>query len=86
MSISKFVTSAVTALSLAAIPTLAAASPAASQLSITAPTSAVSARAGAHAGRGKKIVGGGVIIAILAAAAVIGGIVIAAGSSNSASR
>jgi hypothetical protein len=82
MSVSKFATSAVMALSLVAVPTLASASPAASRLSIMAPTSAVSARTGAHGVRGKKIVGGGVIIAVLAAAAVIGGIVIAADSNK----
>ena len=82
MSVSKFATSAVMALSLIAIPTLAAASPAASRLSVTAPMSAVSARTGTHVVRGKKMVGGGIIIAVLAAAAVIGGIVIAADSNK----
>jgi hypothetical protein len=82
MSFSNFATSAVMALSLVAIPTLASASPAASRLSVTAPMSAVSARTGAHAVRGKKMVGGGIIIAVLAAAAVIGGIVIAADSNK----
>ena len=82
MSFSKFATSAVMALSLVTIPTLASASPAASRLSVAAPMSAVSARAGAHAVRGKKMVGGGIIIAVLAAAAVIGGIIIAADSNK----
>ena len=82
MSFSKFAMSAVMALSLVVVPTLVSASPAASRLSITSPTSAVSARTGAHAVRGKKMVGGGIIIAVLAAAAVIGGIVIAADSNK----
>ena len=82
MSFSKFATSAVMALSLVAVPTLASAAPAASKLSIMTPTNAVSGRTGAHTIGGKKIVGGGVIIAILAAAAVIGGIIIAADSNK----
>ena len=84
MSFSKFATSAVMALSLVAVPTLASAAPAASRLSIISPNSAVSARVGARTVSGKKVVGGGIIIAILAAAAVIGGIVIAADSNKKA--
>ena len=82
MSVSKFATSAIMALSLVAVPTLASAAPVASKLSIMTPTSAVSGRASAHTAGGKRIVGGGVIIAILAAAAVIGGIIIAADSNK----
>lgn len=78
MSVSKTAVSAIMALSLVAVPTLASAAPAASRLSI----GAVSARAGAHTVGGKKVVGGGIIIAILAAAAVVGGIVIAAGGNK----
>ena len=75
MSVSKIVTSAVMALSLVAVPTLASAAPAASKLSIA------SARTSAPvAAKGKKAVGGGLIIALLAGAAVIAGIVIAADS------
>jgi len=73
MSVSKIVTSAVMALSLVAVPTLAQAAPAASKLSISAP-----ARAGVATKKANKAIGGGIIIAILAAAAVIAGIVIAA--------
>jgi hypothetical protein len=76
MSVSKIVTSAVMALSLVAVPTLAAAAPAASKLSIA------SARTSAPVAKGKKAVGGGLIIALLAGAAVIGGIVIAADSGS----
>lgn len=83
MSVSKIATTAVMALSLVAVPTLASAAPVASKLSITAPTSAVSARAGAQTVNGKKAVGGGLIIALLAAAAVIAGIIIAADSGKS---
>ena len=78
MSVSKIATTAIMALSLVAVPTLASAAPAASKLSITAPTGAVSARVGARTISGKKAVGGGVIIAILAGLAVVGGIIIAA--------
>ena len=69
MSVSKIATSAVMALSLIAVPTLASAAPAAAKLSI----------ATAPAVKGKKAAGGSLVIALLAAAAVIGGIVIAAG-------
>ena len=85
MRISKIATSAVMALSLVAVPTLASAAPAASKLSISAPTTAVSARSGA-AVSGKKAAGGGLIIALLAGAAVIVGIIIAADSGRSVSR
>lgn len=78
MSVSKIVTSAVMALSLVAVPTLASAAPAASKLSIA------SARTSAPAAKGKKAVGSGLIIALLAGAAVIGGIVIAADSGKTA--
>ena len=73
MSVSKIATSAMVALSLVAVPTLAQAAPVASKLAISAP-----ARAGAVVHKSNKAVGGGIIIAILAAAAVIAGIVIAA--------
>lgn len=84
MSVSKIATTAIMALSLVAVPTLASAAPAASKLSITAPTGAVSARVGARTISGKKAVGGGVIIAILAGLAVVGGILIAAKGNNTA--
>lgn len=77
MSVTKFATSAVLALSLVAVPTIAAAAPAASRLSVTAST--VAPRAGAPVARTSKMGGGSsIIIAVLAAAAVIAGIVIAA--------
>jgi hypothetical protein len=85
MSVSKIVTSAVMALSLVAVPTLASAAPAASKLSITAPTSAVSARAGAQTVKGKKAASG-LLIGGLAAVAVIVGIIIASNGSKSVSR
>ena len=74
MSVSKIVTSAALALSLVAVPTIAAAAPAASKLSITAPA----ARTGATVTKARKGGGSSIIIAVLAAAAVIAGIVIAA--------
>lgn len=84
MSVSKIATSAVMALSLVAVPTLASAAPAASKLSITAPTSAISARAGARTVSGKKAAGGnGLIVGLLAGAAVIVGIIIASNSNKS---
>jgi hypothetical protein len=76
MSVTKFATSAVLALSLVAVPTIAAAAPAASRLSVTAPT--VAPRAGAPVVRKSNAGGSSIIIAVLAAAAVIAGIVIAA--------
>lgn len=78
MSVSKIATSAVMALSLVAVPTLASAAPAASN------ANAVSARVGAPSVGGKKAAGGGLIIALLAGAAVIAGIVIAADSKGTA--
>lgn len=85
MSVSKFATSAVMALSLVAVPTLASAAPAAAKLSVTAPAGAVAARSGAQTVDGKKGVGGsGLIIGLVAAAAVIAGIIIAANSGKSA--
>ena len=78
MSVSKIATSAILALSLVAVPTIAAAAPAASKLSVTAPTSAVATRIGAPVRRTSKGGGSSIIIAVLAAAAVIAGIVIAA--------
>ncbi len=80
MSVSKIVTSAVMALSLVAVPTLASAAPAASKLSVA------SARTAAPAAKGQKAVGGGLIIGLLAGAAVIVGIIIAADSGKSVSR
>ena len=74
MSVSKIVTSAALALSLVAVPTIAAAAPVASKLSITAPA----ARTGATVTKARKGGGSSIIIAVLAAAAVIAGIVIAA--------
>ena len=78
MSVSKIVTSTVLALSLVAVPTIASAAPAASKLSLSAPTSAVASRTGASVRRTSKGGGSSIIIAVLAAAAVIAGIVIAA--------
>lgn len=83
MSVSKIATSAIMALSLVAVPTMASAAPAASKLSVTAPTGAVAARAGVRSAKGNKAMGGGVWIAILAAAAVIAGIIIAADNNRS---
>ena len=81
MSVSKIVTSAVMALSLVAVPTLASAAPAASKLSVT------SARTAAPATKGQKAAGGSsLIIAGLAGIAVIVGIIIAADSGKSVSR
>ncbi|UVO52832.1 hypothetical protein [Sphingomonas sp. SUN039] len=79
MSVSKIVTSAVMALSLVAVPTLASAAPAASKLSV------VSARSAAPVAKGNKGTGGsGLIIGLLAGVAVIVGIIIAADSGKSA--
>lgn len=76
MSVLKIVTSAALALSLVVVPTIAAAAPAASRLSVTGPATA---RTGASVARSSKMGGGSsIIIAVLAAAAVIAGIVIAA--------
>ena len=83
MSVSKIATSAIMALSLVAVPTMASAAPAASKLSVTAPTGAVSARAGVRSTKGNKAVSGGIIIGLLAAAAVIAGIIIAADNNRS---
>lgn len=83
MSVSKIATTAIMALSLVAVPTLASAAPAASKLSVTAPTGAVAARAGAQV-NGKKAVGGPVIIALFAGVAVIVGIIIASSSNKAA--
>lgn len=78
MSVFKIATSAILALSLVSVPTLAAAAPAASKLAVTAPIGAVAARVGAPVRRTAKGGGSSIIIAVLAAAAVIAGIVIAA--------
>lgn len=78
MTVSKIATSAIMALSLVAVPTIAQAAPAASRLSVTAP-----ARAGAKTADANGIHGGGIIIALLAAAAVIAGIIIAADNNDS---
>jgi len=78
MTVSKIVTSAVAALSLLGVSTVASAAPAASKLSIAAP-----ARAGAKVAKKNDAIGTGVIIAVLAAAAVIAGIVIAADNNDS---
>jgi hypothetical protein len=81
MSVSKIATAAVMALSLVAAPTLAAAAPAASKLSIA------SARTSAPVAKSNKGTGGsGLIVALLAGAAVIVGIIIAADSGKSVSR
>lgn len=61
------------ALSLVAVPTIAAAAPVASKLSVTA-----AARTGAPVTKARKAGGSSIIIGVLAAAAVIAGIVIAA--------
>ena len=79
MRMSKIATSAVMALSLVAVPTLASAAPVASK-------SVVSARVGAPVAKGNKAAGGGLIIALLAGAAVIAGIIIAADSGKPVSR
>ena len=83
MSVSKIATSAVMVLSLVAVPSIAAAAPAASKLAITSPTGAVAARVGAPVRRTSKGGGSSIIIAVLAAAAVIAGIVIAADGNGS---
>ena len=85
MSFSKIATSAVLALSLVAVPTLAAPAPTAGKSAVTAPSTNVAARSGASVGRKNKGGGSSIIIAVLAAAAVVAGIVIAAdgnGKSN----
>jgi hypothetical protein len=84
MSVSKIATSAVLALSLVAVPTIAAAAPAASKLSVAAPTGNVAGRVGAPVRRTAKGGGSSIIIAVLAAAAVIAGIVIAADGNGKA--
>ena len=81
MSVSKIATSAILALSLVAVPTIAAAAPAANRLSVTAPTTV---RIGAPVARTNKGGGSSIIIAVLAAAAVIAGIVIAADGNKKA--
>lgn len=79
MTVSKFATSAVLALSMIGGSTVAQAAPVASKLAVTAP-----ARAGATADKSQNLAGGaGLIIAILAAAAVIAGIIIAADNNDS---
>ena len=81
MSVSKIVTSAVMALSLVAVPTLASAAPAASKLSVA------SARTSAPVAKSNKGTGGsGLIVGLLAGVAVIVGIIIAADSGKSVSR
>ena len=75
MRVSKIVTTAVAAMSLVAVPTIAAAAPAA-KLS-------VASRQGAAVTKSNKAIGSGIIIAVLAAAAVVAGIVIAADDNNS---
>ena len=84
MSVSKIATSTFLALSLVAVPTIAAAAPLASKLAVTAPTSAVATRIGAPVRRTSKGGGSSIIIAVLAAAAVIAGIVIAADGNGKA--
>jgi hypothetical protein len=78
MTVSKIVTSAVAALSLLGVSTVASAAPAASKLAVSAP-----ARAGAKVAKKNEAIGTGVIIAVLAAAAVVAGIVIAADNNDS---
>ena len=75
MHVIKSATTALAALSLVAVPTIAAAAPAA-KLS-------VASRQGATVSKSNKAIGSGIIIAVLAAAAVIAGIVIAADDNNS---
>jgi hypothetical protein len=75
MSFRKAATAAVAALSMIALPSMAAAQ-SASKLSV-----ASAARTSADA-KGKDLSGGSLIIAVLAAAAVIAGIIVAADSSD----
>jgi hypothetical protein len=72
MSVIKTATTALAALSLVAVPTIAAAAPAVSKLSVAA-----GQRVGAPVAKSNKAGGSSIIIAVLAAAAVIAGIVIA---------
>lgn len=87
MKIAKIATTAVLALSLVAVPTIAAAAPSASKLSLSTPAGAATGRVGAPVRRTAKGGGSSIIIAVLAAAAVIAGIVIAAdGNDNPTSK
>jgi hypothetical protein len=78
MSVLKIATSAMMAMALVAVPTLAQAAPVANKLSVSAPV----ARTGARTVGVNKARGGTIIIAILAVAAVVAGIVIAADNNN----
>ena len=89
MSVSKIVTSTVMALSLVAVPTLASAAPAASKLSIAAPTSSGLARAGAQTVRGNKAMVGKSWLwpALLGIGAIATAVLVATkGSGNPVSR
>ena len=81
MSVSKFALSAMTALSLVAVPVVASANPA-SSLSVASRVGAPSQDVSDARGNGGKRRGAGLIIAILAAAAIIAGIIIAADNNN----
>jgi hypothetical protein len=84
MSVSKIATTAVLALSLVVVPTMATAAPVAAKAAVTAPTNSMAARSGVRITRSNKGGGSSIIIAVLAAAAVVAGIVIAAdGNSKS---
>ena len=79
MSVSKLALSAMTALSLVAVPVAASANPA-SSLSVASAQRAGAPVADVSEGRGRR--GGGLIIALLAAAAIIAGIIIAADNND----
>ncbi len=82
MRVSKIALSAMTAMSLVAVPVIAQANPA-SSLSVAKSVSRTgSPSADVNNARGGKKRGGGFIIAILAAAAIIAGIIIAADNNN----
>lgn len=82
MRVPTFATAAIAALSLVTVPTIAAAAPVATKLSVSGPAARVGATvANASEARGGKR-GAGLIIAILAAAAIIAGIIIAADNNN----
>lgn len=81
MRVSKIALSALTAVSLVAVPVVASANPA-SSLSVAKSVDRSGAPSvGVNDARGKRR-GGGFIIAILAAAAIIAGIIIAANGNN----
>lgn len=82
MSVSKIATSAVMALSLVVVPTLAQAAPAASRLAVTAPTGATVARVGAHTAKGDSAIGRKSLIFIVLGLLAVGGGIAAAVSNN----